>query len=193
MSKAKAIPLGTFAERAWYAYLCLPRVKEGKPPPIDQVMGRQHSRLLHKLFKGHCNDPRQKTRELVAEALRVPRPWLDLGTGACPRLTGPYRPMPRDQNLRHLDRAFTRPHNLQIAVWFLGEGLDRRAAQEVARHAQGNENARSPIEWGGRLCVAHVHFTGRVFDLRLASPATSERRRERLAMGAPVEVPRRAS
>jgi len=193
VSGAQAIPLDTFAERAWYAYLCLPRDKQGKPPPLNQVIGKNRRTLLHNLFKGLRTDARQKTRELIAEALRVDRAWLDHGSGAGPRLTGPYRPMPRGQNLRDLDRMSTPPNNLEIAVWFLGADLDPRAAEEVARDAVGKENARSPLEWGCTLCAAHIRLTGGFFELRLTRNPPATRGLATARAADRIEAPRRAS
>ena len=86
------IPLETFCERAWYAYHCLPRV-DGRLPSQASLLGKRRQLVISRLFRGCCVDPRQETRALIAEALRVTRTWLDHGDGEPPELTGSYRPM----------------------------------------------------------------------------------------------------
>ena len=174
------IPLETFAQRAWYAYQCLPRDERGRPPTLGEVVGNERRSMLSKFFKGHRSDPRQDTRVWMAEALKVPRAWLDYGEGVPPKLTGPYRRMPIDKSVKEEDpeewvKKYEAiggvpkgiPNNFQIAVLFFRERLDTRVMAEVAREAHGQEDTKTPEEWGRRLRTAQVRITG---DWNLGPP-----------------------
>lgn len=172
-------PLETLAERAWYAYLCLPR--DGKRPPamsslenrVDKKTGRQMGRAdgpapatFAKLFKGERDEPRRATREAIARVLNVAWSWLEDGIGDPPKLTGPYREMPRDESLREhhpeewakkyaaIGGPNAQPNNFQIAVLFYGSSLTSAAIEEVAKSATGRENDLLPIGWGKLLSEA---------------------------------------
>ena len=174
------IPMDTFAERAWYAYQCLPRGRGGKPPSIDSLLGRPRRAMLTRLFTGERTDPRQETRKILAEVLKVPREWLDYGKGDPPALTGPYQPLRLDESLRDHDpdewaRKYeaiggvptATPNNFQIAVLFFRKVLSPAAITEVANDAHGQWDSQEPIEWARRLHLAQIRATGSGFDLRL--------------------------
>jgi len=167
------IPLSTFADRAWYAYQCLPRGKNGKLPSLLKVMGPEKRLLLARLFNGERSDPRQETRAIIAEALKVPRAWLDLGEGEPPKLTGPYKAMPRDQKMREQDPGewikkyeaiggipTATPNNFQIAVLCFGSILDSKTIEAVAIEARNRENSEEPLYWAERLRLAQIRLTG---------------------------------
>ena len=174
------IPLVTFADRAWYAYQCLPRGKNGKPPSLLKAMGPEKSLLLARLFNGERSVPREETRALIAAALRVPRAWLDLADGEAPKLSAPYKPMVRDQKMREQDpgewikkyKAIggvpgEAPNNFQRAVLFYGSRVSADAIEEVANEARGREDSRPMIEWAKRLTLSQIRDSGRGFELRL--------------------------
>lgn len=174
-------PLETFAERAWFAYLALPRV--GKHPiamsklenRIDKKTGRQMGRAdgpspatFNKLFDGSRVEPRKDTREAIARVLGVSLQWLDYGMGDPPRLNYPYTPMKRDESLREHDPAEwarkyaaiggveAAPNNFQIAVLFLGSTLTGEAIEEVAAKARGRESDLTSIGWAKLLNEAQA-------------------------------------
>lgn len=85
----------TVAERAWWAYHCLPRDKRGKPPAATRLessvgLGRG---TLGRLFSGE-RVPIPENLEKAATALEVTSAWLTFGEGVAPSLTGPLPPRP---------------------------------------------------------------------------------------------------
>jgi len=83
----------TMGERAWYAYHCLPRGKNGKPPPrrpFEEAHGL-HNGTLKRVFLGAS--PRAEMLDKVALALEVPIEWLLRGEGKAPKLSGVLPPI----------------------------------------------------------------------------------------------------
>ena len=168
------IPLGTFAERAWYAYHCLPRGRRGKPPSIDSLLGRPRRAMLTRLFRGERTDPRHATREILAEVLKVPPECLDYGKGDPPTLTGPYKcniDLCLDKNAdwaRRFEAIGVEEdsvNNFALAALWYRERLSTAAIEEVAAQAKGQENRVTREEWARRLRAAHVRLGGSGFDL----------------------------
>lgn len=91
-------PLDSLAERAWYAFHCLPRGSRTKKPTPPTVLEKAHGLprgSLGLIFSGTRTEPRLATRAKLAEALQVTEDWLIRGTGTPPTLTGLLPPRPR--------------------------------------------------------------------------------------------------
>jgi len=86
------------ADRAWFAYQCLPRDDRGEPPDW-RVLEREHglsNGTIYKLIWGITVQPTWDTLEKAATALRVPSEWLrrEEGAGPIARWPVPVRPAP---------------------------------------------------------------------------------------------------
>jgi hypothetical protein len=181
LKNTATIPLDTFAERAWYAYHCLPRVN-GKLPALSNLIGAERRSNLHKFFKGQRVHLREPSRILIANALNVPRKWLELGIGEPPNLTGPFQrntDLCGDKNADWfrrfkaigIDEASV--NNFAVAALWYGEKLNTRAIEEVAREALGRENLLTREEWARRLRDAHVRLGGEWFERQQTVAAMS--------------------
>lgn len=80
--------------RAWWAFHCLPRSENGKPPQLKsfELEHRIHNGALAKLFSGQRHGATPPVLEEIARALRVSTDFLTFGKGAWPELTGPIPP-----------------------------------------------------------------------------------------------------
>ena len=86
------IPLTTLAERAWFAFHCLPRRGDGSPPSehaIEVQYGLSIS-TFDKLRKNPDINIWCPTLAKLTRALNVSADWLLLGVGERPRLTGQF-------------------------------------------------------------------------------------------------------
>lgn len=88
--------LESFADRAWYAWHCLPRGKKGRPPTQRKLSLEYDIPIgtLSKVFDGTRKDVERATIKKMAAALQVSEQWLYLGQGIPPQLTGPLPPRP---------------------------------------------------------------------------------------------------
>lgn len=89
-------PLTTFAARAWFAYHCLPRDQDGKPPAstaLEAANGLNRGKL-GKIFRDGAPQIPIKTLRSAAAALGVAPEWLESGEGPPPTLSGPLPPRP---------------------------------------------------------------------------------------------------
>jgi hypothetical protein len=84
-----------FAERAWRAYLALPRDARGKPPSVRglEFANGLSAATLHKIFRGRMH-LRHDTMPKVAAALSVSVEYLVDGKGPAPKLSGRWEPRP---------------------------------------------------------------------------------------------------
>ena len=76
----------SIAQRAWFAWHCLPRTDKGQPPPIAQLErdhGLSHAQL-RKLVMGLSKRPSYSTLTRAAQALECPPEWLADGEGTGP-------------------------------------------------------------------------------------------------------------
>jgi transcriptional regulator with XRE-family HTH domain len=77
----------TIAQRAWFAWHCLPRTEKGQPPPIAQLErdhGLSHAQL-RKLVMGLSKRPSYSTLTRAAQALACAPEWLGDNEGEPPR------------------------------------------------------------------------------------------------------------
>jgi transcriptional regulator with XRE-family HTH domain len=84
----------SFADRAWYAYHCLPRTKRGKPPSynsLEKAAGIS-SGTISRAMLGDREEFSKSTLEALARVLNVSIDWLVDGRGEKPPLTGPIPP-----------------------------------------------------------------------------------------------------
>lgn len=81
-SDASHMPhLPTLPDRLWYAYHCLPRGADGKPPSY-RALERDHdlsNGLLSRLMHGERLAIEHETWKRLHAAMRVAPPWLDYG------------------------------------------------------------------------------------------------------------------
>lgn len=98
--------LPTLADRAWYAYHCLPRSGAGKLPTFKELevsVGIAYGTLSH-VMKGRRSQHQHETFREMARALRVSEAWLHGDDGARgPTLTGMLPPRPGTKWVRHGD------------------------------------------------------------------------------------------
>ena len=105
--------LSTLAQRAWFAWHCLPRTEKGQPPSIRSLEGAYElsNAQLRKLIMGLSKRPSYGELVKMAMALDCDPEWLQSGQGEGPRATtfipeGPPLPKPkgsmpgRDDGLR---------------------------------------------------------------------------------------------
>jgi len=96
--------LPTLADRAWFAYHCLPRDRRGKLPFLKELElehGLSGGTLSH-MMSGRRSQFRFETMPKISEALRVSEPWLRGDEDARgPTLTGPLPPRPGTKWIRH--------------------------------------------------------------------------------------------
>ena len=89
------VEVQTLPERAWFAYNCLPRARNGGLPPVKplELAHGLSNRTLHKIFSGATVDPGGKTLVGVSNALEVSIDWLLKGVGKAPTLVSPMVPL----------------------------------------------------------------------------------------------------
>jgi hypothetical protein len=92
------------ADRAWYAWHCLPR-RNGKPPTRDWLEERHKlpQGVLSKIMKGKRNSLREATLKRIAVALNAKPEWLGQGRGPAPQADHLVPARPRSE--RELDAA----------------------------------------------------------------------------------------
>jgi hypothetical protein len=85
----------TFAERAWYAYQCLPRDPRGRPLSYRSLEIRYDlpRSSLSRLFSGAHGSVDASNVPRLARALGVSVEWLISGHGAPPTAAGPVLPL----------------------------------------------------------------------------------------------------
>ncbi len=179
--------LATMAGRAWYAYHCLPRNDEDKPPPVRRLEKKQGiaNGTLKKVFTGE-RDPVGSTLAKVADALGVNEEWLLRGTGTPPTPTG-YVPAPpggkkpprdaQDSNFppaesaayRRTDGKPVRYPNLEAALRFYAHKTPPRwqdatisAARDLALQSATDPD---PERWTGILDALDKSISGVVETL----------------------------
>lgn len=165
--RVMAIPLDTFAERAWFAYLCKRaggklayKTLETKSEKGDPPDGLPPKATFSKLFKGDRAEPREAARIAIARVLGVEREWLELGKGAAPVLTVPYVPMPKnEEHDEHDPTEWVRKYKalesvsakFQAAVMQLGSSIDADVIERVAAEARQRETDLETLGWMARL------------------------------------------
>jgi hypothetical protein len=116
--------LPTLADRAWYAYHCLPRDRRGKLPSVRELE-RDHAlaqATLAHIFTGRRALHRSDTAPKIAKALRASESWLRGDAGARgPTLTGMLPPRPGTK---------WRPHGT-IAGWSESVALARLSPTQI--------------------------------------------------------------
>jgi transcriptional regulator with XRE-family HTH domain len=147
---------------------------------VDKRTGKQVGRddgpapaTFAKLFKGERVEPKRATREAIARVLGVSLRWLDDGEGEPPKLTAPYREMPRDESLREHDpaewaakyaaiggpAAMTSTNPFQRAVIGYGSTLETETIIRVAERARGHEHELTEIGWMRELAKEQAAST----------------------------------
>jgi transcriptional regulator with XRE-family HTH domain len=113
--------LPTLADRAWYAYHCLPRDRNGKPPTFKELEAAEqlpYSTLSH-VMSGRRSQQRHETFAKIARALRVTEAWLR-GEAAehGPTLTGEWPPRPGTGGVdpRRRNRRARGPAPMQVVA-----------------------------------------------------------------------------
>jgi transcriptional regulator with XRE-family HTH domain len=90
--------LATLADRAWFAYHCLPRDPDGKPPAATALEERSQPPIsrgtLSKTFSGKRTKHTAEVMDRVAKVLHTTVDFLLKGEGEPPKLTGPLPPRP---------------------------------------------------------------------------------------------------
>ena len=84
------VAMSSLAERAWFAYHCLPRGKRNKPPPyrqLEQQVGLTNG-TFSRLFLGERERPEPETVVGIAKVLGVTLDWLLTGKGDGPKPVG---------------------------------------------------------------------------------------------------------
>jgi len=102
----------TIAQRAWFAWHCLPRNDKGQPPSINQLErdhGFSHA-ALRKVIMGRAPRPGYTTLVKAAEALRCDAGWLGSNEGPAPVCSWPVPAGPpiRKKKLSANARSSTR-------------------------------------------------------------------------------------
>lgn len=81
----------TLAQRAWFAWHCLPRTDKGQPPPV-RSLERAHllaNAQLQKLIMGRSKRPSYGELVKMAMALDCDPAWLQSGEGIAPTTSYP--------------------------------------------------------------------------------------------------------
>lgn len=110
----------SFADRAWYAYHCLPRTRRGKPPSYNSLEEKHgiSTGTISRAMLGDREEFSKTTLEKLARALNVSVGWLVEGVGDQPVLTGqipPRLPYLNESNLSP-DKSVTGPRkSLELA------------------------------------------------------------------------------
>jgi lambda repressor-like predicted transcriptional regulator len=84
------------AQRAWFAWHCLPRDEKGRPPSwrsLEADHGLSNA-TLKRLVDGKLPRPGMERLERMAEALGVTPQWLHSGRGEGPLSRWPVPPYP---------------------------------------------------------------------------------------------------
>lgn len=155
--------LGTIADRAWYAWHCLPRSKKGKPPSwksLEKEYGVATT-TFSKLFSGERKTVELETLPKMASALRVSEMWLYKGEGEVPKLSGPlehrhdryeeFDPAAwaaRAEAAGGVDSIVTPKNAFEAAVQTLLLDVSAETIRAVADEARGHENERPAHHWG---------------------------------------------
>lgn len=94
-------PLPTLADRAWFAYHCLPR-EEGELPSYRQLEMAYglSTAIISKIVLGTREHFWPETMPKLAEALRCNVDWLRAGTGPAPRLPHGVSVPPRPRTFK---------------------------------------------------------------------------------------------
>lgn len=93
-----------FGDRAWAAYMALPRDERGRPPPKTKIEqgdieppapGLVARGLLEKIFSGQRKGVNSATLPKLAKVLGTTPEFLSSGAGEWPQPSGPFIPRPR--------------------------------------------------------------------------------------------------
>jgi transcriptional regulator with XRE-family HTH domain len=86
----------SMADRAWFAYQCLPKTETGAPPPLRELERANDlsNAMLRKLIRGISKRPSYVELVKMARALNCTPEWLqsEIGDGPVARWPIPVRP-----------------------------------------------------------------------------------------------------
>lgn len=128
----------SFADRAWYAYHCLPRNRRGKPPSYNSLEEKHgiSTGTISRAMLGDREEFSKTTLEKLARALSVSVGWLVEGVGDKPALTGQIPP-----RLPYLNDA-----NVSMDKITLGARRSFDVAHALLEQAWLEAPAASPME-----------------------------------------------
>lgn len=146
---AKALPrqtvdvskFHTMADRAWFAYQCLPRDKKGSPPSIrglEEKYGLSHA-SLNKLFWGWTDEPSYAQLKRFCAALQVSVDWLHDGAGVGPYTNMPVPPRPEAPERKRSGATTVSGAELSVGV----EATFKRKAKKLANPRKPSGSRRT--------------------------------------------------
>jgi transcriptional regulator with XRE-family HTH domain len=159
MTTAHSAFFQTMADRAWFAWQCLPRDKFGKPPPFRKIE-REHglsNNTIRKLTRGELVRPGYPVIKRAAAALGVSPDWLMEGIGEGPIARYPVPPRPLltegEEILDEVDDPYPSRAEAVNMARLLGTVEDARILDVLAEVHQTDPG---PSYWRQRLGVADV-------------------------------------
>lgn len=178
-------PLGTFNDRVWFAWHCLPRSRSGRPPPYAKLERREDGTqrvayaTISKIMTGERKSVDPDTLFELAEIFHVTPAWLQKGDGPPPTPTGVVPPRSEHERYAAYDpetwiatgaddaqirlpakgaHMFVPPrNNFEVAVHAMHPDISLEAIRKVFfDEAAGHENDRQAHHWGARLREAEL-------------------------------------
>ncbi len=202
-------PLDTLNDRVWYAWHCLPRGANGRPPPW-KPFEKLHGIALATFQKLATEDRRSvdfETLVKLARALGVTTDWLSKGEGPAPTPTGPVSSRAERYALAQtLDATMAKVEagggvgpatepttQLQMAVATLLEEISPETIAKVTAEHKGAEDTKPAHHWGRILRDEEKVQRGRRMVEGAGQPQPrakrSVKRRAKAHSEAPASVP----